>query len=59
MLDHRGLSHRGQCLHKANDLLRESDMPESEWLAAAIRRLRAVLAGRDVHSAGVYEMTSA
>lgn len=39
-------------LHKANELLRESGMPESEWLAAAIRRLRAVLAGRDVHSAG-------
>ena len=39
-------------LHNANDMLRESGMPESEWLAAAIRRLRAVLAGRDVHSAG-------
>lgn len=39
-------------LGKANELLRESGLPESEWLAAAIRRLRAVLAGRDVHSAG-------
>ncbi|MFJ4393315.1 KAP family NTPase [Pseudomonas sp. NPDC089396] len=39
-------------LRNANELLRENGMPESEWLAAAIRRLRAVLAGRDVHSAG-------
>ena len=39
-------------LHKANELLRENGMPETEWLAAAIRRLRAVLAGRDVHSVG-------
>ncbi|WP_371856976.1 KAP family NTPase [Pseudomonas sp. NFACC44-2] len=39
-------------LKKANALLRESRMPESEWLAAAVRRLRAALAGRDIHSAG-------
>jgi hypothetical protein len=39
-------------LKKANTLLRESGMPESEWLAAAVRRLRAVLAGRDLHTAG-------
>ncbi|MBC9745062.1 KAP family NTPase [Pseudomonas syringae pv. syringae] len=38
-------------LKKANALLRDRGMPESEWLAAAVRRLRAVLAGRDVHSA--------
>lgn len=39
-------------LEKANALLRENGIPKSEWLAAAVRRLRAVLAGRDVHSAG-------
>ncbi|RMN50444.1 hypothetical protein ALQ58_05106 [Pseudomonas syringae pv. apii] len=39
-------------LKKANALLRQIGMPESEWLADAVRRLRAVLAGRDVHSSG-------
>ncbi|WP_032606337.1 KAP family NTPase [Pseudomonas syringae] len=38
-------------LKKANALLRQSGMPESDWLAAAVRRLRTVLAGRDIHSA--------
>lgn len=39
-------------LRKANALLREKRMPNSEWLGAALRRLRAVLAGRDIHNAG-------
>lgn len=39
-------------LRKANALLREKGMPDSEWLGAALRRLRAVLAGRDIHNAG-------
>ncbi|OBS37852.1 NTPase [Pseudomonas syringae pv. syringae] len=37
-------------LKKTNALLRQSGMPESEWLANSVRRLRAVLAGHDVHS---------
>lgn len=39
-------------LRRANALLREKGMPGSEWLGAALRRLRAVLAGRDIHNAG-------
>lgn len=39
-------------LKKANALLRDSLMPESEWLSGSVRRLRAALAGRDIHSAG-------
>ena len=39
-------------LKRTNELLRAQGMPASEWLIAAVRRLRAVLAGRDVHSPG-------
>jgi len=39
-------------LKKSNALLRENGAPESGWLASAVRRLRAALAGRDIHSAG-------
>lgn len=39
-------------LTKSSMMLRAEGMPESEWLATAVRRLRATLAGRDVHTAG-------
>jgi hypothetical protein len=39
-------------LKKFNALLRENGVPESGWLASAVRRLRAALAGRDIHTSG-------
>lgn len=37
---------------KSSMLLQTEGLPESEWLATAVRRFRATLAGRDVHATG-------
>ncbi|MCD9572348.1 KAP family NTPase [Pseudomonas protegens] len=40
-------------LERTNILLRENGIPENEWLATSIRRFRATLQGRNIHTANV------
>lgn len=42
-------------LKKSSMMLQVEGMPESEWLATAVRRFRATLAGRDLHAMDALE----